>query len=223
MRALLLGATGLIGKETLAQLRGDTRFEKVIVLARRPGESDDQIEWRTSDFDAASTWQRLASDGLDAVFCCLGTTMKQAGSKDAFRRVDYEYPMHAAEALSARASRVRFALVSSVGADAGSSTFYLRTKGELERDLAKLGFDGLEVFQPSLLLGARDGTRGAEAFASAVMRPLSVLMRGPLKKFHAIEGKTVASALIASVTRPAKAPVSVYLFDDISKLAGPSQ
>ncbi len=217
MKALLLGATGLIGKETLAQLRTDTRFEKVLVLARKDGVSDDRVTWRKTDFDGDETYARLTSDAIDVVFCCMGTTIKQAGSREAFTRVDYEYPMRVANALRASAAKVRFALVSSVGADATSSSFYLRTKGELERELGKMGFASVEIMQPSLLLGAREESRVGEVVSTVLMRPLGMLMRGPLAKYHAIEGKDVARALIASVTQPAQGAVTVHQY---AKLMG---
>jgi uncharacterized protein YbjT (DUF2867 family) len=219
MKALLLGATGLVGKETLAQLSADTRFEKVLVLARKPGRSDVRVEWRRADFDAADTYERLVGDAIDAVFCCLGTTIKQAGSQEAFRRVDYEYPMRTARALRGRAGGVRFALVSAVGASIDSSVFYLRTKGELERDLGTLGFLSLDIFRPSLLLGAREGTRAGEAFSIALMRPLGALMVGPLAKYHPIHGSIVAGALIGGVYRQPPTPVSVHFYPEMLRLS----
>jgi len=215
MKALLLGATGLIGKETLAQLQADNRFDHVLVLARKDGASQGKVEWRKVDFKDDATYTRLTDDPIDAVFGCLGTTLAEAGSKDAQRFVDYEISVRVGEALRGRAPHIRFALVSAVGASAESAVFYSRTKGELERDLGKMGFGSLEIMQPSLLLGERKDARSGEKVASMVMKPLGALLVGPMKKYRAIEGKTVASALIGSVARPAKAPISVYHYAEM--------
>lgn len=215
MNALLLGATGLIGNETLSLLRTDARFGHVLVLARRDGASEGKVEWRTVDFGSDAPYAALQADPIDVVLCCLGTTMKQAGSRDAFRFVDHGIPMRVASALRPRASEIRFGLVSAVGANPRSAVFYSRTKGELERDLEAIGFGSLEILRPSLLLGHREAGRRGERVAEAVMGPLGAVMVGPLARYRAIAARDVARALIAAVTRPPKAPVGVHLYADM--------
>lgn len=216
MNALLLGATGLIGAETLSLLRADPAFTRVLVLARREGASDTRVQWRKVDFDSAETYGRLVEEPIDTVFCCLGTTMRQAGGKEAFRRVDYEYPMRVVDALRPRAGTIRFLLVSSVGAEARSPAFYLKTKGELERDVSAAGFRSAEIFQPSMLLGAREGSRSSEAVFGSLMRPFGFLMAGPISRYHAIEGAQVARALVACARREPTSPVVVHQYREMA-------
>jgi uncharacterized protein YbjT (DUF2867 family) len=152
------------------------------------------------DFDAlAREADRFA---VDHVFCCLGTTIKKAGSQEAFRRVDLEYPLTAARvALDAGARQ--FVIVTAVGANSRSPIFYNRVKGELEDALRSLAFpDGITVLHPSLLLGERTETRAGEAVASVFMRATRPLFGGPLARYRAIEGIEVARAMLRSADSP---------------------
>lgn len=216
MNALLLGATGLIGRETLALLRADPAFSRVLVLARRDGPSDAKVEWRTVDFDAPETYTRLAAEPVDVVFSCLGTTRKQAGNQEVYRRVDHTYPMRVVDALRPRADRVRFFLVTSIGAAVTSPSPYLRLKGELERDVAGAGFRSVEVFQPSMLLGAREGERSREATYGAWMSAFGFLMVGPLSAYHPIEGAQVARAMVACAKREPTGVLTVHRYREMA-------
>lgn len=192
--ALVVGATGLIGKALLELLVRSPEHDKVVVLARRPGPTlPAKVEWRVVDFDQPSAYQGL--EGVGEIYCCLGTTIKQAGSQEAFRKVDHHYPLELARA--ARAAGVpKFLVVTAMGADPGSAIFYNRVKGELERELSTMGFPSLVIARPSLLVGEREVARSGEGIANAAMGLLGPLMRGPLAKYRAIAGSTVAAALL---------------------------
>lgn len=214
--ALVLGATGLIGGHLLRLLAAQPEYGRVVALVRRPtGLRHPKLAERIVDYERlAEARDALAVDDL---FCCLGTTIKKAGSQAAFRRVDYDYPMAAAR-LAKEAGVKRFLLVSSMGADPRAAVFYSRVKGELERDLAALDLPALLIFRPSLLLGERQEVRMGESIAAAIMRALDPLLKvGPLARVRAIEGRTVARAMVRAALQ-GPAGVQVYLNDAIQRM-----
>ena len=193
--ALVLGATGLVGGHVLRGLLADPAYAAVTTLGRRPlDRTHAKQTHHVIDFDEPAQYAPLVR--ADDVFCCLGTTMRQAGSKDAFRRVDYSYVVDAAKNASANGAE-QFLLVSALGADAGSMVFYNRVKGEAEEAVRTLPFYGVYLARPSLLRGDRAEARAGEQRADAVLNAVSFLLRGPLRRFRPIEAATVAHALIA--------------------------
>lgn len=192
--ALVLGATGLVGGHCLDLLLDDPGYDRVAVLARRalPREHP-KLHQEVVDFDRLA--EHVERVRADHVFCCLGTTLRRAGSREAFREVDLEYPRRAAEGAS-RGLAECFLLVSAMGADAGSRIFYNRVKGEAEAAVQGVPFPSVVILRPSLLLGERSERRPGERVAQGVMGPLSFLMVGPLRKYRAVEGRTVARAMI---------------------------
>ena len=207
-RVWLAGATGLVGRETLNALLEDRAFSKVLTVARRPvGLSHPKLDQRTVDFDALET--ALAGEVAEIAICCLGTTIKQAGSQANFRRVDHDYVM--AFARAARAAGVQhFMVVTALGASASSRTFYNRVKGEVEAALAQLGFPALSIARPSLLLGDRADFRLGERLLAPVAKFLPAKVRG-------IEGRTVARALVMLARAPAKG-TRVVPSDELQRL-----
>jgi len=156
---------------------------------------------------------------VDDVFCAIGTTMKKAGSREAFRHVDFELPLRVAE-LATSVGAKRIALVSSVGASARSSNFYLRTKGELEDALAALPLAALHVFRPSLLLGDRAESRPGEAIASVLSRATRGLLVRGLRKYRPIDADLVARAMVAAmVGQDPEPPRRIHEHDAIVELA----
>lgn len=161
MKLLLVGATGLVGRHVLEVALADARVDQVIVLARRPLSPHPKMRALEVDFDhlpdAADWWH------ADAVICTLGTTMRAAGSKAAFRRVDHDYPLAVAR-LAHRHGTPAYVLNSALGADPASSIFYNRVKGEVEQALAGVGFASLTYVRPGLIGGSRDEFRLGESY-----------------------------------------------------------
>lgn len=194
-RALLYGATGLVGRELLLLLLNSPEVDAVIAPVRRPlSLAHQKLAAPLVEFDDPAALAALPP--ADDVFCCLGTTIRKAGSQAAFRTVDHDYPLAAARAARAAGAK-QFLVVTAVGADAKSGVFYSRVKGELEQALAGLAFPGgVKVFHPSLLMGDRAERRPAEAIAMGLMSATAGLFVGPLKKYRAIEGAGVARGLL---------------------------
>lgn len=200
--ALVLGASGLVGNEVLRQLLGDATCTKVTALVRRKlAMEHSKLEQVVVDMERLQNCPQFKE--ADQVFCCLGTTIKKAGSQEAFRRVDYEMPMAAGRTSQVRAKK--FLLVSSVGADPSASVFYSRVKGELEADLAALNFAELHIFRPSLLLGDREERRLGENVAIKIFSRIGFLFVGPLRKYRPISAGDVAAAMLR-VAKQAPSP-----------------
>jgi len=191
---LLLGATGLIGTSLLDLLLEDPGYRSVTVLTRRPlGRAHPKLIEVVCSLDRPETYQEHVA--VDDVFCCLGTTMKKAGSREAFRKVDLEYPVSVAR-LASSAGASQYLIVTAVGADPSSSLFYNRTKGEVEAALRALPFaSGVKIFRPSMLLGDRSEARPLERATAAFMSATGSLFAGPLRRYRAISGADVARAM----------------------------
>ncbi|MBS0000113.1 MAG: NAD-dependent epimerase/dehydratase family protein [Cyclobacteriaceae bacterium] len=194
MKAIIAGATGLVGSHLLKQLAEDQDYDEIWVLTRRPLNSKQKkIKEVLADFeDLESSLQHVKADH---VFCCLGTTMKKAKSKEAFKKVDLEYPRELARIMLSRKAQ-KFLLVSALGASTGSFIFYNRVKGEVEKEIRHLGYPGLVIFRPSLLLGDREEQRTGEDIAKKTYKYLDKLFIGPLKKYRGIHAATVAACMI---------------------------
>ena len=198
--ALVLGATGLVGKTLVEQLCQDHRYQTVTCLVRKPLSLDffcasaDKVQPIVVDFENLQDYQGYF--GCQHIYVCLGTTLKKAGSKGAFRKVDFEY-VHVAAQLARAQRAVSFVWISSVGANAKSHNFYLRVKGELEN--AIIGMSGLDnacAVRPSLLLGEREEMRPAEKLASVISPFLSPLLVGGLMKYKPVQAADVAAQMI---------------------------
>lgn len=202
--ALVLGATGLVGKKLVEQLCADHRYQIVTCLLRKPLATDffhtltpnsaSKLQPIVIDFDRLQDYQGYF--GVSHVYVCLGTTIKKAGSKSAFRKVDFEY-VHIAAQLTRAQRATSFVWISSVGANAKSNNFYLRVKGELEN--AIMGMSGLEnacAVRPSLLLGERSEVRLAEKGAGFIGQCLSPLFIGALSKYKPVSAVNVAAQMI---------------------------
>lgn len=215
--ALIAGATGLVGKHLLFVLLNSNEYHKVYVLTRRPLEKrHPKLEEVLMDFDRLSEQQLPA---VDDVFCCLGTTMKKAGSKEAFRKVDFLYPYTLAQNALEQGAK-QYMLVSAMGANRRSFFFYKRVKGEVEEGISKLsGYKTIGIFRPSLLLGEREEKRTGEAVAKKLMRFIKPLMVGPLRKYRGIHARTVANGMLKVAQQPSRG-VQLYESEEIKPLAG---
>ena len=175
------------------ELENDSAFDSVIALTRKPKQNSDKTTWKVIDFDSESELESVTK-GMDVVFCCLGTTMKIAGSKEAFYKVDFQYVVDLAKA--ARKNGVRqFSVVSAMGADANSKIFYNQVKGEMEVAVRGLGFNELIIFHPSLLLGPREESRFGERVGIVLGKIFSPLLFGSLKRYHPIHVSKIAEAM----------------------------
>lgn len=217
--ALLAGATGLIGSHLLPLLLASERYSKVIVVGRKAVPVvHPKLTQVVTDLDKldALRLQLIADD----VYCCLGTTMKQAGSKDAFYKVDYLYVVTLA-ALTASNFASQFMVVSSLGADAKSAVYYSKVKGEMEAAVQQLPFRAIHIFRPSLLLGERAQPRLGERISAVLMGAMKPLMRGPLQKYRPVTGATVAAAMLRGAAEDGGG-ICVHLSDEIAAGEGAS-
>lgn len=202
--ALVLGASGLIGRLLVDELLASKLYERVVLLLRRPlTDAPAGVEQRIEDFETLIQ----SADPLEAsdVFCCLGTTIKTVkGDKAAFYRIDHDYPVALAKLAQAGGAQRCF-VISALGAKASSGVYYNRVKGEMERDLKALKFTALHIYQPSLLTGKRDHLdqpkRAGEGFGQALMPLLNPLLQGGLRKYRATPADAVAAAMCADAAR----------------------
>ncbi len=189
--AILAGATGLIGSKLLELLLNEDAYGRVIAVSRNAlPMSNAKLQNLIVNFDELQNYSSQLIG--DDIFCCLGTTMKQAGSKETFRKVDYAYPVSLATITRKEGAR-QFLLVTALGANKNSSIFYNRVKGEVQEVIDNLGFEGLHIFQPSLLLGPRVGKRAGQSMGQAVMKTFGFVIP---KKYKAIESIKVAHAML---------------------------
>jgi uncharacterized protein YbjT (DUF2867 family) len=209
---LLLGATGLVGREILRQLLADPTVGRIVALTRRPLEqvgSPDKLRTEVVDFDRLADYGDMFA--VDQIFSALGSTIKQAGSQDAFRRVDYEIPLAAAK-LGVEHGAKDFLLVSALGASAGSRVFYSRVKGELEDSLRTLPFRSVTIARPSLLLGDRAEWRVGEEVA----KRLGWVAPG---KYKPVRASRVAAALVTAA-RSAEPGMRILESDELQRFRG---
>ena len=214
--ALIAGASGLVGRYLLDQLLGSPDYARVVAVVRRPLDVEHP---RLVEVIARFEALEQLSEPLrgDDAFCCLGTTMRRAGSREAFQAVDQGAVLAFAWAAQRGGAR-RFALVSSMGADPASRFFYARIKGETERALQVMGFAALDLFRPSLLLGPRPEYRFGERLGAAGLALSRPLLVGPWRKYRAIHAATVARAMVRAVQGPAEGGTRIYESDAIADL-----
>ena len=215
--ALVAGATGLVGSQCLARLLREPAYERVIALVRRPlPQTDPRLDLKVIDFDRLGA-EGAAFPAATDVFCCLGTTMKKAGSEEAFRLVDFTYVVGLAAQSLEHGAR-QFLLVSSIGASRASSFFYTRVKGETEDAIAALPFEGRQIFRPSILVGARAENRPGERAWIAAMRGSAFLMLGPMRKYRPVAATAVAEAMVRVALRAPRG-VNIYESNEIERIA----
>lgn len=197
--ALVAGATGLVGRCLLERLLNDPAYTEVRVVARRePDLRHPQLRLLSSDFsDLAALGEALSAQD---VFCCLGTTLKTAGSRAAFEDVDYRMVVDLARA-SLAAGAQQFLVISAVGASTLSPSFYSRVKGRMEAAVSALSFDAVHILRPSLLLGTRHEKRRGEELAQNLSPYLSPLFAGPLARYRPIRADDVAESMLGLALR----------------------
>jgi len=200
--AMILGATGLVGQNLLRQMLACDMYDKILALVRRPLDiqhpklvqqqfNPDQLENFKTDF------------AVHDVFCALGTTIKTAGSKEAFKKVDFDYVV-ALGKWCAKNHVSKLMVVSAMGANPKSRVFYSQVKGEMENAISQMAIPQVQVFRPSLLMGQRTENRTGEKAAQGFMGALGFLFIGPLLKYKAIRADVVANAMLnaAKLNKP---------------------
>jgi uncharacterized protein YbjT (DUF2867 family) len=207
----MAGATGLVGGHVLRRLLAHPSYSRVEVLVRR------ELPIRVPKLiQHIVDFEHLDAGLADDVFCCLGTTIAKAGSQEAFRHVDHDYPLALAR-LGKAAGTQQFLMVSSLGADARSSVFYLRVKGETERDIAATGLPKVVFMRPSFLFGERLEQRTGERAAAFIGRMIAPLLVGPLRKYGPIHADDVAAAMLYAANHDVRpGPIES---DEIARLA----
>ena len=213
--ATIIGVTGMIGGYLYELLKKDNSFDTIRLIVRRPIPKDDpRTEIKLVDFADAESLQ-LAIDGSDVVFATVGTTQRKVkGDKEAYRKVDYDIPVKAAQFCKATGCET-FVLVSAIGANSKSSNFYLKLKGEIEEAIKAVGLRSVHIMQPSMLMGDRKESRPGEKIAAAIMPRLSFLIPS---KYRAIDAKKVAGAML-KVVKENKNGVFVYRYKEIRDMS----
>lgn len=207
--AIVIGGSGLIGNLLIEALLRDEAYSSVRALVRKPlAIQHPKLTNLVLRFDDENALQ-IALTG-DVVFCCVGTTIKKAGSQAAFRAVDRELPLKCA-AVAHKNGVAHFQLVSAVGAKASSSNFYLRTKGETENGLREIGFESLYFLRPSFLIGNRSEVRIGEQFAALVAPVMRFLLP---KKYRPVKAATVARKMIELDKNPQPGVHAIEGFED---------
>ena len=213
--ALVIGSTGLIGKELLSILLANPTYNKVVTFVKRDtGIEHTKLTQHITDFSNLESYQNLVIG--DDFFCAIGTTIKKAGSPNAFRQVDFEYPRQFANfALQNKVKQ--FLLISSLNADVKSNNFYLKTKGAIQDYLKNCEFENVAILQPSILLGDRSEFRLGEKVGSLIMQIFSFVFQGNLKKYRAIESKIVAKAMF-KIAQKNDIGFNIYQSDAIQEI-----
>lgn len=196
----MFGATGLVGSYLVDELIRLDDYNQIIIFTRR--------ETTIKNTKIRSVINSLESldeikDSMkgDDLFCCLGTTIKKAGTQEAFKNVDLTLPKKLAE-IASRNHVNNFAVVSSLGANAESRNFYLKVKGQMEFEITKNNFGNIIIVRPSLLIGKRKEFRFSEGIAKMISPLMNPFLKGKLRKYRSIHGRTVAKAMIYLVLFP---------------------
>ena len=206
MKALIVGASGLIGKQVLEILRNDPEIESVTSLNRKKDETEGKVSHKKIDFNNLNKLE--FTQQFDIAFCCLGTTIKIAKTKENFKKVDYQYLIDFAE-LAKENGVKSYSVISAMGANAKSGIFYNKVKGEMEEALQKIGLKGLLILRPSLLLGDRKESRFGEKVGEVVMFLLKPFFIGSWRNYAAVKSEYVAKTMVHATKAQ---PVGLRLF-----------
>ncbi|MDP1420439.1 NAD(P)H-binding protein [Peribacillus simplex] len=214
--ALILGATGVVGTQLVKVLSNSKIYREIHLLTRREMKfTEPKCTVHVVDFESLSMYADLFN--VSDVFICLGTTIKKAKTKEAFRKVDYDYVIEAAK--MAKTSNVeKLLVITAMGANSQSKLFYSRVKGDVEGTLQHLELNTVHIFRPSLLLGERKEFRAGEKISGLLSTFAKFVFVGPLRPYRAIEAKKVAAAMYAAAQTTAKG-YHYYNSDEIEKLA----
>jgi uncharacterized protein YbjT (DUF2867 family) len=216
-KALLIGASGLIGSQLLEYLLNNEDYSSVIALIRKPlTVKSEKLRNKVVNFEDFSQLRENITPG-NVIFCCIGTTMKNVkGDKATYRIIDFDIPIGIARQGIAMGYQ-QFILVSAVGADSHSSNFYLRLKGEVEDAIGKLPFEAIHIFRPSILIGKRKERRWGEGIAQILGKYFSFLLTGKWSKYKAISSNEVALGLMRAADSNKRGMI-IYHYNEIISL-----
>lgn len=215
-KALVFGATGFVGSFLLEKLLEDPTYDQVIIVVRKPiNKIHSKLKVLIGDLSTLpSLKEKLIADDL---FIALGTTRKNTPDANEYYQIDHDYPILAAQLAKANGAKAIF-VVTAVGANANSQFSYVRTKGEVERDLLALGFSQTHIFRPSMIMGSRKENRTLEKSLIKTWAVLNPLLAGPLSSYRGIEGEDIARAMIAAAKKPANEKAKIYEWKEMNAL-----
>jgi uncharacterized protein YbjT (DUF2867 family) len=215
--ALIAGATGLVGISLIQLLLESDTYSKVISIQRKPDSyTHPKLQTIQTDFSDLSN---ISLPEIDDTFCCLGTTIKTAGSRAAFSKVDLEYPISLAH-LAVKYNTAHYLVISSMGANPNAFFFYSQIKGRLEKEVSDLlELPKLSIIRPSLLMGNRIEKRRGEKVGTIIAEVINPLLTGSLKKYRGIKSNDVAKAMYKIALSPAQEHVHIYLSDELQDIA----
>ncbi|MDZ4667647.1 MAG: NAD(P)H-binding protein [bacterium] len=215
-KALVIGATGLIGRSLVFELLKSPIYSQVTVLARRDLViKHEKLVQVLLNFDDLENHEE--SMEVNDVFCCLGSTKAKTPDLTTYKKIDYEYPLQVAE-MAKKKGATQFLLISSMGASLNSNIFYSKMKAEVELAIEHVNFESFTILRPSLLLGFRSESRPLETISQYLMRVLNPFFLGPLKLYKAIQGTTVAKAMVSLANKGFKGKRIVLnnqIFDEV--------
>lgn len=216
--AVIFGASGLVGGHLLHYLLENDTYEQVLAVGRSAPDIKHH-KLRILKIDDLLTLTDSVINSTDDVFCTLGTTIRKAGSQEAFKRIDFDYVVKAAT-VAAKAKATHFLLVSALGADAHSSIFYNRVKGQTETAVIATGIEAVHIFRPSLLLGNRKESRIGETVGKILAWFIAPFLVGSFKKYKGIQADDVAKAMYLCAQIDANG-VKIHESDEIAAIAKP--
>lgn len=214
--AVIAGSSGLVGTELLHQLCASKAYSRIVLLVRRPsGFIHPKVSEVIVDFDHIDNFAEQIRG--DVFFSCLGSTRKKTPDKRQYYQIDHDYPLAMAR-IAANNGMRQFHLISAIGANPASANFYLKLKGETDRDIAALPFDSVHIYRPSFLAGKREEQRLGEKIGLAVFRVLNPLMIGGLRQYRSIDVKNVAAAMTRQSLKD-KEGIYYYPSDEIQRIS----
>lgn len=208
---MLIGASGLVGGLTLEMLLKDPEVDHIVLLARTrlPINNPRVIQViRPLDTLVGLNLKDLGVDRLDAALCAIGSTIKKAGSRSVFKKIDHDYVVNVAN-LAKNCGALHFGVISALGADRSSHIFYNQVKGEMETSLIGLYFKKLTIIRPSLILGERSEKRFGEQLFVKLSPLINKTLIGSLKKYRGVDGHVIAKYLSQSIHQPAEGAVII--------------
>jgi uncharacterized protein YbjT (DUF2867 family) len=209
--ALVFGATGLVGESLINQLLSAADYSSIYAIARSPlSVKHEKLKVMLSELGNLSNVE--LTDKIDDVFCCLGTTIKKAGTREAFEKVDYTFVLNAAKFGLKREAKA-FLVVSAIGADAKSKFAYNRVKGKMEMDVIELAYPSTHIFRPSLLVGNRKEYRFGEKVGEFFLTLFQPIMIGNWRKYRKVHVDNVAGAMIRAAKEN---PIGVFIYESDS-------